>query len=290
MIKNAKCIIDLAAVRHNLQTIKKLAAGRKIILMVKSNAYGHGLLEVCQQLDNDVALGLIEFDKALLLRQHNFQQKIILMTGPSDITDIETAAKNNFDLVIHQQYQIDLLRQAKVENKINIWLKVNTGMNRLGFFISDAADAFKQITALDITANTNVISHLSSPDEPTSTACQSQLKKLQQLHELIPEAEFSFCNSAGLINNLYPEANWLRPGIILYGISPVKDKTAADLNLKPVMTVQAPIISIYRVTAGDTIGYGATYLCKKRYDYCLCKNRLWRWLLTLHQIWNISHV
>ena len=235
MTAQAKCIIDLNAIKHNLQQIKKLAPGQKIIAMVKSNAYGHGLLEICQQLDADITLGLIEIADAIKLRDNNLQHNIILMTGPSSEDDIMQAAKYNFELVFHQTYQIKLLQQTKINKKIRAWLKINTGMNRLGFAITDAPENYNLLANDNNIASVNIISHLSSPEDPNSSACSKQLRNVEKLYALFPNAEFSFYNSAGLLNNLNPKANWVRPGIMLYGISPLQNKSAAELNLQPAM-------------------------------------------------------
>jgi alanine racemase len=261
MTAQAKCIIDLNAIKHNLQQIKNLAQGQKIIAMVKSNAYGHGLLEICQQLGSEITLGLIEIADALKLRENNFTQNIILMTGPSSEEDVIKATKYDLDLVLHHTYQIKLLQQARIDKPIVAWLKINTGMNRLGFTINEAVTNYNLLLKDNNIATVNIISHLSSPDDPGSSACTKQLSNIKKLNSVFPNAEFSFYNSAGLLNNLNPKANWVRPGVMLYGISPLQDKSAAELNLQPAMTLQAPIISIHKVNKGDCIGYGATYEC-----------------------------
>ena len=260
MIAKQKCIIDLTAIKHNIEQIKKRMPQHEIIAIVKSDAYGHGLLPVCQALPESVSLGIVNIQHAIQLRQKKLNNNIILLTGIYNEEELEIASKLGFSIVIHQMQQLDLVQQSKQQN-LCVWLKINTGMNRLGFNIQEAEAAYKILNNNVNVSSLKIMSHFACADNKTGEKCQKQITNMQDLIKRFPNAVFSLDNSAAIINNILPSANWIRPGIMLYGVSPIPGITSKELQLKPCMTLKAMILSINQVKQGEYIGYGATYQC-----------------------------
>ncbi len=249
---------------HNLKLIKNRAGNRKIMAMIKANAYGHGLRSTAMRLDGKVySLGVASVDEAVALRKVNVKTPITLMSGAFEADDLFVASCQDFQLIFHEQLQIDWLNNIKLPNQVSVWLKVNTGMNRLGFALDKAKDAYYQlINNPNVKKPIGIISHLACGDDFTHPLNELQLNKFKECCKGL-ESIKTIANSACIIN--FPEDLYdvVRPGIALYGISPIKDKTASELGLKPVMTLQTRLIAISQVKKGDSIGYGARYTCKK---------------------------
>lgn len=268
MSRGAIAKINLSALQHNLAVVRALAPKSKILAMIKSRAYGHGLIEVARALATVDAFGVACLEEAMVLRAAGITNQIIAMSGFFEANEIPLFEKHNITAVIHNHEQVKMLEAAKIP--LNCWLKLDTGMHRLGFPLKEANEVFAKIKP------SVVMTHLATADEIDNQDARNQIAKFNQVinnltlgaplagtHALNPAVELSITNSAGII--VFPEAqkNWVRPGILLYGASPFAHKTAAELNLQPVMTLQAQLISIHEQQAGDKIGYGGTYVCEK---------------------------
>ncbi len=250
---------------HNIKLIKKRAAKAKIIAAVKANAYGHGLKDAALRLEKYVdMLGVAFIDEAIFLRKNGIKIPIILLEGVVKKNDLKIAAKENFHVVFHHQSQIEFLQKKfNLEKPINAWLKVDTGMNRLGFDIKDAKYFYqKLLNDPKLAKPVRIMSHFACADIVTHPLNQKQIDLFKSLVDDI-DTEFSLCNSAGIFN--FPQNNYdfVRPGLAIYGASPLSGKTAADFDLKPVMTLKTSLISIKKVTKGSAIGYSGRYICKK---------------------------
>lgn len=254
MSRGAIAKINLSALQHNLAVVRKLAPHSKILAMIKSRAYGHGLIEVAHALHNVDGLGVACLEEAIVLRDAGIKNQLIAMAGFFEINEIPLFKKYRVIPVIHNAEQIKMLETAKI--RLDCWLKLDSGMHRLGFPLNEAEEVFAKIQP------SLVMTHLATADEINNQDAQKQIDKFSQAVKNF-KTEFSIANSAGII--AFPEAqkNWVRPGILLYGASPFAFKTAAELNLQPVMTLQAQLIAIHDQQAGDKIGYGATYTCEK---------------------------
>lgn len=266
MARFACAILSKDNLLHNLAIISKLAPKSKIIAMVKANAYGHGLRSVSKYLDdlNLYSFGVASIDEAVALRNANVSSSITLMEGVFEPEELSVAAAENFDVVLHNWEQLEWLEKIiNTENKYRVWLKIDTGMGRLGFSVEEAPMAYAKLSSLkNISFPIGVMSHLACAEDKEHRLNQVQIKNFTQFITNLPVIK-SFCNSAGIFN--FPDQHYdvVRPGIILYGLSPFKDKTGPDLGLRPVMTLKSKLISVKIVSAGGTIGYGARAVCNK---------------------------
>lgn len=254
MSRGAIAKINLSALQHNLAVVRALAPKSKILAMIKSRAYGHGLIEMARALSGADGLGVACLEEAMVLREAGIKNQLIAMSGFFEINEIPLFKKYDVIPVIHNHEQIKMLEATKIP--LNCWLKLDSGMHRLGFPLKEAEEVFAQVKP------SVVMTHLATADEIDNQDAQAQIAKFNHAVKNL-KTEFSITNSAGVI--VFPEAqkDWVRPGILLYGASPFAFKTALELNLQPVMTLQAQLISIHEQQAGDKIGYGGTYTCEK---------------------------
>lgn len=273
------CTLSTKNLHHNLDKIKSRISNSnvKIIAIVKGNAYGHGLVPVSQKLEGLIdAFGVVSINEAMTLRRAKIKSPIILLEGVYKTEDLKLASDKNFSVVFHNNYQIKCLKKEKLLYKkpLNAWLKLNTGMNRLGFSVEAATSAMEALSENPLIKKpVGIMSHfacanLAENDKPDSTSWEQidEFKKFVQKYD----SPTSFCNSAAIIafHNKVND-NWVRPGLALYGISPFKkkdknfkeeDKISKEkdelfLDLKPVMTFHTKIISIHKHSSDDKLGY-----------------------------------
>ena len=256
-------ILSTENLLHNLNIIKQQAPSSKIIAMVKANAYGHGLRSVALRLQEHVySFGVASIDEALALRKAGVKTSITLMEGVFEPNELLIASCEGFQVVFHTMEQFDWLQDlAYLPVPIQAWLKVDTGMNRLGFSMSDAW-TYRRL----ILSNSKVIqplgcmSHLACADEIDHPLNQVQINNFLKLGEVYQGLK-SLCNSAAIFSLPKYHYDVVRPGISLYGVSPFVNRSAQELGLKPVMTLQTRLIAVRVVNSGSTIGYGARYVC-----------------------------
>jgi len=252
--------IDLAALQHNLQRVRELAPGRSMIAMVKANAYGHGIVRVAHALQNAEALGVASLEEGLILRESGISQPIVLMEGLFHADEIAEAEKNHFTLVVHHSAHVELLEKAKVKHPFTVWLKIDTGMHRLGIqpkHIETIYSRLKQIPS--VKQPIGLMTHFAEADLPASLATQTQIKLFTEStqHLLGPR---SLANSAAILSHPQSHGDWVRPGLMLYGASPLQDKQGSDHQLQPVMTLWSKLIAITYVPKGEKVGYGGTWV------------------------------
>jgi alanine racemase len=247
---------------HNLEVIRKKAGGRDIIGMIKANAYGHGLRSVAMRLEGKVySLGVASVDEAQALRKVNVKMPITLMSGAFEADDLFIASCQNFHLVFHEETQISWLNNLTLPNPIKIWLKIDTGMGRLGFNLDSAKRAYKELSNNpNIIHPIGILSHLACAEEPDNPLNKKQIKAFEEFIAGLPGPK-SLANSAGIFSIETGLYDVVRPGIALYGISPLLNKTAKELDLKPVMTLQTRLVAISNAKKGDNIGYGGRFSC-----------------------------
>lgn len=266
MSRTAVAILSTENLLHNLKVIKGQAPHSKIIAMVKANAYGHGLRSVSARLEKHVdMLGVASIDEALILRKVGIQAPIILAEGVFEANELLLASTEGFHVVFHEEIQMEWLAHLACPLPIQAWLKVDTGMGRLGFDVHKVLGCFGRLSkSRQIAQPIRIMSHLACADEPENPLNQHQIEAFNQLIQQVSHydaTEYSLCNSAGVFQ--YPENHYhyVRPGIALYGASPLLGKSAAELNLKPVMTLQTSLISVKHLSKGSSIGYGARFSC-----------------------------
>lgn len=263
MSRTALAILSTENLLHNLSVIKKQAPDSRIIAMVKANAYGHGLRSVSLRLENHVAsMGVASIDEALALRKAGVKIPITLMEGIFEPDELLVASCEGFHVVFHTFTQIQWLKaSASLPVPITAWLKIDTGMGRLGFSLDDAKEAWNQLSSCkQISAPIGLMSHFACSDEPEHPLNQEQLTNFSSFIKDFPGPK-SFCNSAAIFSFADHHYDIIRPGIALYGISPFATHTGAALNLKPVMTLQTRLISVRIARKGSSLGYGARFIC-----------------------------
>ncbi|MGL6260940.1 alanine racemase [Vibrio sp. WXL210] len=254
----AQATINLDAIRHNYQQLKKLS-DQQLIAVVKGNAYGHGAIAVAKALDNADAFAVARIEEAIELRAAKIEQPILLLEGCFCQDDLDKAAKYNLDVVIHSEYQLDDLEALNIDNSLSVWLKVDTGMHRIGIEPTLVPSYQKRLAALThVDSAIGIISHFSCADERSNTATTEQITAFSQVIKDI-QGPKSIANSAGLL--MWPDSSFgvARAGIALYGISPIDGYTGHDFGLIPVMTFTSRLISIRQHKAGQPVGYGQTW-------------------------------
>jgi alanine racemase len=256
--------IDTAALRHNLEVVRDYAPGARVMAVIKANAYGHGLVPVAAALDSADAFAVARVDEGLALRAAGIKKSIVLLEGVFDVAQLHAALAAEFELVVHVPEQIELLREAAPGVRCAVWLKLDSGMNRLGFKGRAFADAWTALQGLPtVRQPVGLFTHLSSADERDPLATLAQLQCFAEATGALC-GERSIANSAGLLNFPASRRDWVRPGLLLYGVSPLPDSTAKDLGLRAVMTLQSRVIAVKDVAAGERVGYGGTWTAARR--------------------------
>lgn len=266
MSRAARAVIDLDALRHNLQRARAVNSEARQFPVIKADAYGHGLLPVAQALAKHAdGFAVASIDEALLLREAGIDQPILLLEGFFDADELANIQQSRLDIVVHHAQQLDALErlstQQDISTAINVWLKVDTGMHRLGFAVEEVPAAWQRLCACEaVNQPPRLMTHLACADDFHNAATQQQI---ELFNSVLPEVntERSIANSAGILGWMASHADIDRPGIMLYGVSPFLDETGAARRLRPVMTLCSELIAVKHCRAGDTVGYGASWLC-----------------------------
>lgn len=250
--------IDQAALAHNLEIARRHATGSQIFAVVKADAYGHGLTHLGGAFDAADALAVACLDEALEVREIMPDRRVLILEGVFSGEELSEAKARGFELVVHAPWQLRMLERAGVEGIGRIWLKFDTGMHRLGFAPGEAASVRERLAQLRI-GRPGIMTHFACADEPERGDTRRQMRVFESVRAVFPDSPVSCSNSAGVL--LHPSAHddWVRPGIMLYGISPLGEKDGAEFGLKSAMTLRARLMAIQDVAAGDTVGYGATW-------------------------------
>ena len=254
----ARALIRLGALKHNFNTIRSAAPDARIMAVIKANAYGHGMVAVAKSLPEVDAFAVARVPEAIELRESGVDTAIVLLAGVLDQNELQAAIDQDLQPVVHCREQIDLLSDC-TSGAVSIWLKFDTGMNRLGFNPAEAKDLIDHLKNLSSVSEVRLMTHLSSADEPENDATRRQLQRFQEISAGL-EAAVSVGNSAGSMG--WPEIvadHWIRPGIALFGISPFSDKSGTDLGLLPVMQFEARLIAVKPLSKGDHVGYKRAY-------------------------------
>lgn len=259
--RTAQISIDHEALRHNFQRVKSLAGDSRVIAVIKANAYGHGVQAVAGALSQADAFALATAGEAIALRQSGVSKPLIVLQGCFSIESLKMLAELNIQTVVHQPQQIALLEQCP-ELKLDVWLKVDTGMHRLGLPLEMVEASYRRLQACKSVGQLRLMSHLANADEPDHARNCEQLSALNHLREKLG-LEASMANSAALMALPESRLHWVRPGIMLYGSSPLIAKTAVELELKAVMNFESKLIAVQQLQQGDEIGYGSTWRCRQ---------------------------
>ena len=254
--------IDLAALKNNLNKIKQMASHSKILAMVKGNAYGHQAVPIAQALDGKVEVfGVACLDEAVKLHDAGIKTPVVILKGFFDSDDLAIIQRFNFETVIHNDQQIGILAKTKLTHPLKVWLKIDTGMRRLGFPLTEVKGAYQRLMANDLIAKPlRLMTHFSDADDIAKNKTNEQTELFFAAVKGL-EGEHCLANSSAILNWEKTRVAWVRPGITLYGVSPVASLVAEKLGLIPVMTMTSRIITIHNLKKGDAVGYGSTWVC-----------------------------
>lgn len=267
MSRGTRAVVDLAALQHNLSVVRRSAPASKVLAVVKADAYGHGLVPVARALAAaSDALGVATFEEGLALHQAGIERPVLLMEGVLSESQLLKAAQLGFQIVVHQPWQLAMLLGAELAQPLIVWLKVDTGMHRLGIAASDCANCWQQLRSSANVRNLVLMSHLACADEPEHPLNRQQGELFSQLKQALGAQQASFANSAATLQRTDFHHEWVRPGLMLYGASPLDAAAAESCDLRPVMHLQSRIISRTRVPAGESVGYGATWRAQQDTD------------------------
>lgn len=255
--------ISISAMRHNLAVAKKNAPYSKAWAVVKANAYGHGLARGMRAFSDAEGLALIEPDAAVRLREMGWQKPILLLEGFFEQADLSVVADHKLQVAIHCAEQIDMLESAALASPIDVHLKMNSGMNRLGFTPANYQAAYRRLKAIAAVHSITLMTHFANADDPANRGMplSEQVRRFREATEGLP-GERSISNSAADLMHPDLSADWVRPGIMLYGGTP-GGKAAAEFGLRPAMTLSSEIIGIQDISAGDAVGYGSRFIADK---------------------------
>lgn len=255
--------IHLAALQHNLSIVKKSTPNVRVWAVVKANAYGHGLARGMRAFAAADGLALIEIDNAARLRELGWQKPILLLEGFFHASDLDVIAACRLETAIHCDEQIDMLERASLAMPIDVHLKMNSGMNRLGFLPEKYRAAYARLRTIPGIRNITLMTHFANADDAANTGLplNEQVRRFQQATIDLP-GQRSMSNSAAVLNHPELAADWVRPGIMLYGGTP-GGKSASALGLLPGMSLTSEIIGIQYLNANESIGYGSRFITDK---------------------------
>ncbi|MFM9834635.1 MAG: alanine racemase [Methylophilaceae bacterium] len=253
--------ISHAALQHNLNVVKQYAPNAKIMAVVKANGYGHGLINVAHGLYAADGFAVLGLNEAIDLREAGFSQTILMLEGVFSKDEVKLASGFGFDIVVHSLLQMQMLEQAKLARTVNVHLKMNSGMNRLGFTPNEYLAAFNRLKACKNVAEITLMTHFATADEEIGISAPMKLfqNAVQGLNQPL-----SLANSATILRHPEAHADWVRPGIMLYGASAVSGTPAVEFGLKPVMQFSSEIIAVQTLEKGESVGYGNRFTATQK--------------------------
>jgi alanine racemase len=265
LIRLLRALIDSAALRHNLGTIRAYAPGAKVMAVVKANAYGHGLLSTAAALADADALAVARLEEGIALRSTGVRTPIVLLEGVFSAEQLGEAAHHRFELVVHDPLQLKLLEAHRGAERFVVWIKMDTGMNRLGFRPEAFAPALARLRAMSVPAlELRAMTHLARADERNEPMTLEQIGRFESTLASAgltgaQRLATSIGNSAGTLGHPRAHGDWVRPGLALYGVSPFADATGAKHGLKPAMTLETTVLTVREVKRGETVGYAGAW-------------------------------
>jgi alanine racemase len=271
MTRAARAVIDLDALRHNLQRARTADPGARQFAVIKANGYGHGMVPVAQALSDADGFAVASLEEAITLRDAGISQPILLLEGFFRADELPAIQHHALDIVVHHAAQLEALEGmtlAHGASALSVWLKVDTGMHRLGFAIEEVPVVWDRLMACAaVQQPPRLMTHLACADDFQHPTTLAQLARFNDLwtdlskRSKSPQIESSIANSAGILGWMGSHGDIDRPGIMLYGVSPFMGETGADRRLWPVMTLRSELIAVKHCRQGDAVGYGGTWLC-----------------------------
>lgn len=275
MIPRVWASIDRAALRHNMQRLRAIASDSRVLAVIKADGYGHGAEAVAHALRDTRstsdrrpradweadAFAVACLEEALALRAARVHAPLVVLEGVLSLEEARLGLREHLQFVIHDEWQLSLLEQLPRGARADIWLKLDSGMHRLGFHLSALPKALARVQARPDWRLHGFMTHLASADDDTASAL-AQAERFDSALGDTPGLR-SIANSAGMLADDSLHRDWVRPGLMLYGISPRADRSAADIGLVPAMTLCTRVLSVRDCAAGDRIGYGGAYICPR---------------------------
>ena len=269
MIRLIRALIDTAALRHNLGTIRAYAPGAKVMAVVKANAYGHGLVSTALALADADAFAVARLEEGVVLRSAGVRAPVVLLEGVFSAEQLAEAAHHGFELVVHDPLQLKLLEAHRGPERFTVWIKMDTGMNRLGFRPEAFPAALQRLRDLTVPAlELRLMTHLARADEREIWMTREQVAAFD--HAIAAAGlsgarrlATSIGNSAGILGWPNAHGDWVRPGLALYGVSPFTGESADKHGLKPVMTLETTVLTVREVKAGETVGYAGAWRAER---------------------------
>src|SRR5688500_6063745 len=257
MPRPIRATISAAARAHNLTVARQHAGGAKIWAVIKANAYGHGIERAARALAAADGFAVLDFQEAARLRVAGVEKPILMLEGFFKPVDLPLLPKYSLTPVIHNPEQVEMLKRVELAGNIDVYLKANSGMNRLGFGVDGLRPAYNALRMHPQVRNITLMTHFADAEGPGGI--KAQLDWFNELTRPFEAGGCSLANSGALLR--FPEArgDWVRPGIMLYGCSPFSDRSAESLDLKPAMTLTSEIVATQHLQPGERVGYGFTY-------------------------------
>ncbi|MDR0587863.1 MAG: alanine racemase [Burkholderiales bacterium] len=253
--------INLSAFRHNLRCVRTQAPSAQVLAVVKANAYGHGLMNILPALNDADGLALLELPAGIALRERKYGRRILLLEGFFSPDELKEISRHRLAVVVHSHEQIEMLQQAKLARPLEIFLKINTGMNRLGIPVDKTKQYAELLTSFPSVAALRLMTHLGRGESHEGAV--DQLAKFEEACQGLPYPK-SIANSAGILRYNAVGGEIVRAGLMLYGSSPLPGKPAHTLGLQSVMTLRSELIAVQEVAAGELVGYGEVYRTTRR--------------------------
>lgn len=260
MARPIQALIHADALVNNLLVVRQAAPAAKILAVVKADAYGHGLLGAAQALQDADGFAVLSVEEGVRLREAGFAQSIVILEGVFEEAELAVASEQQLTLVVHTEQQVAWLQRLWSPVRIDVLLKLNTGMNRLGFSAQTFPAALAALQACTVVGKITLMTHFANADE--NIGIESQYTAFSNIAKPIT-LPCCLANSAAILRYPATHGDWVRPGIMLYGASPFADQSAAALGLLPAMTLVSQIIAVQSVSAGAGVGYGAAYIAER---------------------------
>lgn len=258
MTRPARVIFNPAAARSNLEVVKARAPGRRVLAIIKGDGYGHGVVRMARALASADAFGVASVEEAVRLREAGITQAIVLLEGPFEASELAEIAVHRLESVVHNREQVDWF--ARQELLTPLWIKIDTGMHRLGFAETELPLVIEALATRGRCLR--LMSHFASAHLKGDASVTAQLAGFQRLVESRTH-ERCLANSSAILAWPQTHADWVRPGLMLYGVSPFADSVGTALGLQPAMTVTSALIAVKQVAAGGGVGYGKAYRCPR---------------------------
>ena len=258
-----RAVVDTGALRHNLRQARRAAPGSRVMAVIKANAYGHGIVPAAKALAEADGFAVARFGEGLALRAAGLTNRILLLEGVFSADQLAAAAQARFEVMVHSFEQLELLDALSGDAQVIAWIKVDSGMNRLGFRLDEFGAAYERLRRnVHVHAEPTLVTHLASADDRRNPQTRRQLDAFSSATSGLAGAR-SIANSAGVLAWPTSRADWVRPGLMLYGVSPFPSGTGAELGLRPAMTLRTEVIAVKDVKAGETVGYGGSWTASR---------------------------